>query len=538
MRVLASFLILFFPILIEAQDTISLRTYKTAMIQGSSPDIDGDLSDPAWDDVQWGTNFTVRQPNNGDIPKQQTRFKITYDNDYLYIAYYCFHDKPEKIENRLARRDRFPGDWMEINIDSYNDNNTGYSFTLSVSGVKGDEFITNNGQNWDTNWDPVWFGKAKLVSDGWTGEMKIPFSQLRFGQQSEYTWGFNITRRDFGSDERSSFQHVPRNVSGYVSNFAHLTGIKNIKPKKQFELQPYVTTSIHKSPVVQSNPFADGTQSQLNVGIDGKVGITNDMTLDFSINPDFGQVEADPSALTLDGFQIFFDERRPFFIENGNLFDSQISRLSAGGPFSNDNLFYSRRIGARPRGSVSVPADAFTDVPDFTSILGAAKISGKTRKGLSIGFLESITAAEHMVIDLNGTPTTAVVEPLSNFLVGSVKQDFKEGASTIGLTMTSVTRQLGDTGLEDQYHDQVYTGGLDFLHTWKDREWRLRGNVVFSNIHGTTTKITQTQESFEHYFQRPYANHVHVDNTKTSLGGHGGTLSIGNHGGKDNLSYE
>ena len=525
-------------LLIKGQDTIILRTYTTASITGQTIEVDGFLDDPAWDAVEWAEDFTVQDPNNGDVPKQPTKFKITYDDQFLYVGFYCMHDDPSKIENRLARRDRFPGDWFEINIDSYNDNFTAYSFTLSVSDVKGDEFITNNGQNWDSNWNPIWFGKAQLVTDGWTGEMKIPFSQLRFGKQEKYTWGINVTRRDFGSDERSSWQHRPPNISGFVSNFSHLVGIENIQPKKQLELQPYVTSSLRKSPAETGNPFSDGSDTNFNLGIDGKVGITNDITLDFSINPDFGQVEADPSALNLDGFQIFFDERRPFFIENANLFDNPISRLNAGGPFGNDNLFYSRRIGARPRGSVSVPGGAYTDTPDFTSILGAAKVSGKTRKGLSIGLLESITAEERMNIDLNGVQTTAIVEPLTNFLVGTIKQDFKEGASTIGLTMTSVNRRLDGTGLEDQYHREAYSGGINFLHTWKNREWRLSGNLIFSHLNGTATKITETQESFEHYYQRPDAVHLSVDPTRTSLSGHGGTLALANYGGKDNLSYQ
>ena len=523
---------------LSSQDTISFRTYETTQIEIGAPQIDGDLSDIQWDAVPWAENFTVQQPNNGDSPKQKTKFKIIYDSEHLYIGFHCLHDEPTKIESRLARRDRFPGDWFEINIDSYNDNSTGYSFTLSVSDVKGDEFISNNGQNSDRNWNPIWYGKSKIVSDGWTGEMKIPFSQLRFGQQESYSWGFNITRRDFGSDERSSWQHVPRNVSGFVSNFANLIGIKNIKPTKQVELQPYVTTSVNRSPKEEGNPFADGSKTKFNLGLDGKIGITNDMTLDFSINPDFGQVEADPSALNLDGFQIFFDERRPFFIENANLFDNQISRLEAGGPFRNDNLFYSRRIGARPRGSVPLSHNAFVDRPDFTSILGAAKISGKTKKGLSIGFLESITAEEHLEVDLKGTRTTEIVEPLTNYLVGSLKQDFKQGQSTVGVTMTAVNRRLNNTGLEDQYHDQAYSGGINFLHTWKEREWRITGNFIFSNVSGSETKISDTQESFEHYYQRPDAKHISVDNTRTSLSGQGGTLAIGNYGGKDNLSYQ
>ncbi len=521
-----------------SQDTVEQKFYHTIDIDAASLQIDGEISESIWEEVPWGENFTVLRPNNGDAPQQQTKFKIVYDKEHIYLAFYALHSDPQKIESRLGRRDNFPGDWVEVNIDSYNDNNTAYSFSLSVSGVKGDEFITNNGENWDSNWNPIWYGKAKIVEDGWTAEMKIPLSQLRFGQQDQYTWGLQVTRNDFGSDEQSSWQFIPNNAAGFVSNFAELTGISGIKPKRQIEIQPYVTSSLRKSPQEEGNPFADGTDAGLNVGVDGKIGITNDITLDFTVNPDFGQVEADPSALNIDGFQIFFGERRPFFIENSNLFDDRVSEFEAGGPFGNDRLFHSRRIGARPQGSVDSPDGSFTEVPDFTSILGAAKVSGKTKKGLSIGLLQTITAQERMLISQNGEETDAIVEPLTNYSVGTVRQDFKEGASYVGLTLTSANRRLEGTGLEDQFHKDAFSGGLKALHTWKDREWRLVGNLIMSRVNGTAAKITQTQTSFEHYFQRPDADHLSVDETKTSLTGHGGTVTLGNYGGDDNLSFQ
>ncbi|MEL6123013.1 MAG: DUF5916 domain-containing protein, partial [Bacteroidota bacterium] len=339
-------------------------------------------------------------------------------------------------------------------------------------------------------------------------------------------------------DEMSSWQFWPVNVTGFVSNFGTLYGIENIKPKKQLEIQPYVTTSISTEPSEAGNPFRSGSNSRLGVGLDGKVGVTNDLTLDFTINPDFGQVEADPSAINIDGFQIFFNEQRPFFIENANLFSRGISQFEAGGSFWNDNLFYSRRIGASPRGSVEVPDGSFVERPTFTSIIGAAKFSGKTKKGLSIGVLESITAEERVKISTDGVETSAIAEPLTNYFVGTLTQDFKGAESQIGLTLTAVNRDLEGTGLEDQFHKTAYTGGVNFLHTWKDREWNLKGNVIFSNLTGTTERITATQESFEHFFQRPDADHLSVDTTATSLGGHGGALSLANYGGEDNLSFE
>ena len=516
------------------------KSYTTVRVQSETPVIDGVINDDEWADVEWGEDFTVHAPNNGDKPKQRTKFKIKYDDNNIYVAYYAYHSDPSKIESRLSRRDNFPGDWMEINIDSYFDKNTAFSFTISASGVKGDEFISGNGNNWDTNWNPIWYGESKIVSDGWTAEVKIPLSQLRFADKDIHTWGFNIMRRDFGADERSTFQFIPRNVSGWVSNYAELEGIKDIKPKRQIELQPYAVSGFNFAEKEEGNPFAKGTKTNVNVGLDGKIGVTNDLTLDFTINPDFGQVEADPSALALDGYQIFFGERRPFFIENANIFSFDVANLDAGGPFGNDNLFYSRRIGSSPSGDAMITdtVTVYSERPRFTNILGAAKLSGKTKNGWSIGIMESVTSKEYEKFSIDGEETQELVEPLTNYFVGRVSKDFKEGASQIGISLTHVKRFIEDTDLMNQFHDEAYTGGINLMHTWKEREWRINANFIFSHVTGTALKIKKTQESFEHYFQRPDATHLSVDDTKTSLTGQGGTFSIGNYGGKDNLSFQ
>ena len=513
------------------------RTYTTERIT-TPPTIDALFSEACWDRVEWQSDFIVNDPNNGDVPQRQTKFKIVYNDNYLYLAFRCFHEDITKIENRLSRRDNFPGDWIEVNIGSFGDKNTAFSFTSSVSGVKGDEFITNDGNNWDDNWNPIWYHKTAIDAEGWTSEVKIPFSQLRFGNQEEQEWGIQVQRRDFGADERSTWQWIPRNASGWVSNFGTLKGIKGIQPKRQVEIQPYVLTSLSTFEADPNNPFQDGSDVRYNLGVDGKVGLTNDITLDFTINPDFGQIEADPSQLNLDGFQIFFNERRPFFIENNNLFDFQVTTTSAGGAFTIDNLFHSRRIGASPQGGVGVVDEAFTSRPDFTSILGSAKISGKTKNGWAIGITESITAEETLTIDVGGTRTEEVIEPLTSYFVSSLSKDFNNGATTLGGTLTSVNRRLGGTGLEDQFHRNALSGGINLRHTWKDREWQIRGSLIFSEVRGTATKIRDTQQSFEHYFQRPDAEHLNVEDDLTSLGGNGGSLIIGNYWGADNISVE
>lgn len=538
MRYSITFCILLISYALISQDPVEKRQYETQKLSGDEINIDGDISDEGWSLVEWQSDFIVHRPENGAEPKRQTKFKVLFDDNYLYLAYHCLHEDISQIERRLGRRDNFPGDWVEVNIDSYFDKSTAFSFTISVSGVKGDEFITGNGNNWDTNWNPIWYAGSKIVSDGWTAEVKIPLSQLRFGEKENHTWGLNVMRRDFGADERSTWQWIPQNSAGWVSNFGELHNIKGIKPKRQIEIQPYTVLRTSSLPKEIGNPFATGSESGINVGLDGKIGLTSDLTLDFTVNPDFGQVEADPSRLTLDGFQIFFDERRPFFVENSNLFSFEVSNLNAGGPFGNDNLFYSRRIGGAPRGGINVGDGAYVDYPSFTTILASAKFSGKTQNGLSVGLLESVTAKEYAQVSHEGELTDRLVEPLTNYLVGSISQDIKEGQSKVGFSFTALNRDLNDTQLMDQYHSKAYSGGVNLFHSWKNREWQLKGNLIFSHVAGTATKITDTQQSFEHYFQRPDAEHLSIDNNKTSLTGHGGTVSFANYGGKDNISFE
>jgi len=509
---------------------IPKKIYLTKRITGGAPVIDGRIEDPAWQAVAWGGDFSQMEPNDGGTPVAPTQFKILYDEAYVYIAYRMHDDEPEKVVRRMSRRDGFEGDWIEINIDSYHDKRTAFSFTVSASGVKGDEFISNNGNNWDESWNPIWYAKTNVDEAGWTAEIKIPLSQLRYGNKEEHIWGFQIHRRNFRNESRSLFQHIPRNSGVWVSAFAELHGITGIKPQKQIEIQPYVVGQASTFEKEVGNPFLDGSSSKFTAGVDGKIGVTSDMVLDFTINPDFGQVEADPAAVRLDGFQNFFQEQRPFFVENNNVFDFGITQSSAGGAYDADNLFYSRRIGGSPHSYPNLGAGEFAKVPSSASILGAAKFSGKTKNGLAIGILESITAREVAEIDLEGNRREETVEPLTNYFVGRVTKDFDGGNTVIGGIMTGVNRNLDETNLND-LHKSAYSGGLDLVHRWKDQSWVATAKLIFSKVEGTQEAITNTQRSFEHYFQRPDATHIEVDESRTSLSGTGGTLKIGRFGG-------
>lgn len=521
-----SILFLLFLTTVVAQKDVAKvqREYITKQLTvGEEITIDGELSDKAWDTVSWDGDFTVFDPNNGEKPSQSTKFKITYDAKFLYVGIRCYDSIPSKIEKRLARRDNFSGDWIEINIDSYNDKRTGFSFNISAAGVKGDEFISQNGDFWDASWNPIWYTASQIDAEGWTAEMKIPFSQLKFGEQKEQIWGLQLNRRFFRAEERSLWQPVSLDAPGWVSEFGVLRGLIDIQPQKQLEIQPFLVNQYDSYPSQDGNPFRDGNDYRLNAGLDAKIGLTNDLTLDLTVNPDFGQVDADPGAIALDGFQIFFEERRPFFIENKNIFDYEFAD-------GNDNIFYSRRIGRSPQGFATTTPDEFIDQPTNSTILGAAKFSGKTKNGWSLGLLESVTGKMYAEIeDVVGNKRSELVEPLTNYLVGRVQKDFNERNSFIGGIFTATNRNIPDN--LDFLRSGAYTGGFDFKHNWKDRNYYVEGNIVGSHVTGSEDAIARTQTSITHLFQRVDADHVSVDINRTSLTGTGGKIEIGKAGG-------
>jgi len=309
-----------------------------------------------------------------------------------------------------------------------------------------------------------------------------------------------------------------------------LHGIKNIKPQKQIEIQPYAVGQTETFEKEIGNPFATGKRSSANFGLDGKIGITNNLTLDFTVNPDFGQVEADPSVIVLDGFQIFQQEQRPFFVENKNIFDYQVTEAQAGGPFTRDNVFYSRRIGRSPQGATTAGTGEFVKRPGNTSIIGAAKFSGKTKSGLSIGILEAITQEEFAEIDNNGTRREEVIEPLTNYFLTRLQKEYNDSNTLIGGIFTASNRNLTDTNITD-IHNAAYTGGVDFKHQWNNRTWFAAGNLVMSKVLGSKEAIYNTQTSLRHNFQRVDATHVTLDPNRTSLTGSGGNIKFGKSGG-------
>ena len=491
--------------------------------------IDGILTEPAWQKATWQDDFIQHEPSEGKKPQQKTTFAILLDENYIYVGFKCWDTSPDSIVQRLTRRDEIDGDLVAFQIDSYFDKRTAFSFFVNAAGTKQDFIISNDGEYEDNTWDPIWLAKTSRDQSGWCAEMRIPLTQLRFEGNSEQTWGLQVARMLFRKQEVSLWQPSSKKISGWVSQFGELKGLKNLKSRKIADLTPYVVARTDRYEKEPENPFKQsGKKNQLDVGLDGKLGLTNNLTLDFTINPDFGQVEADPSEVNLTSFETFFQEKRPFFIEGKNILSFPL--MFGDGDLASENMFYSRRIGRRPHNSPEINDNEYLDAPEFTSILGAAKITGKTKNGWSLALLESLTSEETAHIS-NGHQRTEMIEPFTNYSIGRVQKDFDKGNTILGGMVTMVNRNLKADEL-DYLHKTAITGGVDFVHKWHNKDWEFDFSTYFSRVEGSAEAISNTQKSWIHGFQRPDATHFEFDSTRTSLTGNGGKIVVGKYGGK------
>lgn len=540
MKVSTFFIIMIIAIFISVTTSYSQaipqkKVYITHHVNPHSPSIDGKSDDPSWDKVQWDNGFTQREPFEGNSPTENTKFKILYDDKNLYVLIRAEDSEPHKVIKRMTRRDNLEGDWVGILIDSFHDLRTAFVFAVTTAGVKYDKVVTNDGNVEDLSWDPAWDVATTQDEIGWTAEMRIPFHQLRFNNEQNQVWGIQVSRKIFRKSERCDWQFVPKDASGWVSRFGELHGIQGVKSKPIMEFIPYIVGKMQRFPSEPGNPFATGKLQNSMIGIDGKIGVTRDLTMDFTLNPDFGQVEADPSEVNLTTFETFFEEKRPFFIEGRNILDYQI--MGGDGDFSYDNLFYTRRIGRVPHYFPQIAENQYLDVPMNTSILGAFKLTGKTRNGLSIGIMDSLTGKEKARIDTNGERKNETVEPLTNYFMFRLQKDYNQGKTIIGGMLTAANRSISQSDPRLNYlHKGAYTGGFDLLHSWKDRTYEISLKTVFSYITGSKESILYTQLSPVHYYQRADATHFSVDPNRTSLFGHGGTLEFSK-SGKGHIRY-
>lgn len=451
----------------------SVRRFTATRI-AKAPSIDGYLEPEIWQNLPVADSFVQRRPEAGKAATESTQVRLAYDDDAIYIAFTCFDSEPDKIIRRVCKRDtEGNSDFVEVDIDSYHDHRTGYTFVVNAAGIQEDDYRFDD-DDADIDWNAVWQAETKITDFGWTAELKIPFSCLRFNKtDSAQTWGINFVRVIRRKNETTMWAPILPEHQGWISRLGHLEGIKISDGGRHIEILPYAVSSSQFAPKTMGNP--DGRDYYSNTGVDLKYGFMRrfNVTIDAAINPDFGQVEVDPAVLNLSTYETFYPEKRPFFIEGNKYFETDF------------NLFYSRRIGRAPQ---YYPADAsyYLDYPKSTTILGAMKIIGKSPDGWVFGAINALTDEEKVrYVDTAGANRTAIVERLADYNIVRLKKEFT-GGSSVGLMSTAVYQGKSIP---------VYSGGIDWTYAIKDRSYTWEFQAVGSrdggNGWGFNTKFSK-----------------------------------------------
>jgi hypothetical protein len=520
------------------RDTVRGRPTVTAFRAPGGITIDGRLNEEGWKRAPV-SGFTQKNPVEGAPPTYPTDVWVLYDDEAMYVGARLHDPSPDSIIDRIGRRDAdIDGDWFYVGIDSYHDRRTGFFFGVYASGSITDGTLYND--SWDDDsWDGIWDAATAIDDSGWVAELKIPYSQLRFTGQDSYVWGINFARQIERLNEENYFVMVPKKESGWVSRFADLTGIEKISPPARLEFLPYGVVSTRRtSNYLPGDPFNDGSSGQWNVGGDLKAGLGSNLTMNATINPDFGQVEVDPAVVNLTQFETFYEEKRPFFLEGTNLFEFGYGGANNNWGFNSGNptFFYSRRIGRAPVGATQ--HSGYTDYPDATTILGAAKITGKVSEAWSIAALSALTQRELATVQADdGTRYSDVVEPLASYNLLRSQKEFQDGKRAIGFIGTAMARDLGEPYLAGQFNSSALMGGVD---GWTEIDpaglFVVTGWTTFSRIEGSASRMVSVQRSSVHQFQRPDVTHVSVDSSATSLSGHAGRVAINKQRGNFRLN--
>ncbi len=499
---------------------------------GGSIRVDGRLDDAAWQQALFVSDFRQKDPVFGSPPSDRTEVAFLYDDGALYIGARMYSSAPDQIPSALTRRDGFGrAEHLTISLDAFLDRRTASSFTITSGNGRRDYLNTRDAEDFrarDYNFNPVWEGNAVLDSLGWTAEFRIPFSQLRFSNLPVQSWGLNIQRGLPQKNEDVFWIAVPRNTPGFISHFGTLTGIEGIKPSSRIELLPYIAgTGTFAGRPVPGNPFDDGSTTSRSTGGDLKIGLGPSLTLDATINPDFGQVDADPAEVNLSAFESFFPGATAVFHRRQPT--AQWQQGGGGGDGGGSSYFYSRRVGAAPRGSAS---GDFVDRPGSTRILGAAKVTGRIAQGWELGLFSAVTErtyARTYAID-DQSIAEIEIEPVTVFAVGRLQHQIGASGSTLGFSLASMRRGFSEESpLADRFSRQSLAGGGDWSLRFQGGDYSLSGKAGFSYVGGSTAAILRTQESSARYFQRPDADYVEVDPDATALYG----FSLGMRGAKN-----
>lgn len=496
----------------ERTTTIDAR----AVSSGAPIVVDGRFDEAVWQSAPVIGEFIQREPSEGAAPTEATEARVAFDAVALYVAVRAFDREPQRITGQLTRRDeRSPSDWLKIAVDSYYDHRTAYEFGVNPAGVKTDRYYFNDGQN-DDSWDAVWDVQVSRDDSGWNAEFRIPFSQLRFASGGGPV-GLAIIRELQRANETSSWPLLARSANGFVSQFGTVNGLQTDGARRRLELVPYAVGELQRQTPESGNPLSDATDPGVKGGVDLKYAVTPALTLTATLNPDFGQVEADPAAVNLDAFELFFAERRPFFVEGSGIF--RFNMDCNDGDCS--GLLYSRRIGRAPQGEATLADDEYAETPSVATILGAAKLTGRVG-AFSVGALSAVTQGEQATIARGLDRRRQVVEPVTGFNVLRARREFAN-QSNLGVMFTSTTRQqTADTRF---LADQAFAGGIDY--DWRlNSTYSVNGFWAGSQLRGTTDAITRIQQNAVHYFQRPDSDAVDFDADATTLSGHAGSTAF------------
>jgi uncharacterized protein DUF5916/cellulose/xylan binding protein with CBM9 domain len=503
--------------------------------------VDGRLDDSAWAAATPVTDFRQSQPHEGEPATQRTEVRFLFDDDALYIGARMFDTEGAAgVRSRLVRRDQSSNaDYLEVIFDTFHDHLGRAFFSINPAGTKGDAYGPN-GADLDDSWDPVWEVEARIDSLGWTAEFRIPLAQLRYPRDTTQTWGLQVWRMESRLNELSQWSFWRLNEPGGPPRFGHLEGLHITRGPERAELLPYVLARSTNDPSVSSgDPFHDPHVADAQVGADFRYLLGTNLTVSGTVNPDFGQVEVDPAVVNLSAFETYYPEHRPFFVEGSGLFDFGWFNCFFCSNVSSMNLFYSRRIGRAPQGSGNAyNAGSWTDVPQYTRILGAAKLTGRAASRWNISALEAVTAREHArVQDSLGQRFNVEVEPLTNYFVGRLARDLPNGSFVRGM-VTSVVRDLSDSSLRTQLNVHSEAAGLETSLWWHRRTYRFMGHVALTDISGDSSAILRAQQSSARYFQRPDRGNGsnglfsdRYDPSLTSMRGYGGYARVGKQSG-------
>ncbi|MEC3880144.1 DUF5916 domain-containing protein [Parapedobacter sp. 10938] len=503
------------------------RVYSITRLDSVRPQIDGQLNEAVWQHTgEWSAPFSQVIPFERVHTGSWTRMKIFYDDQALYIGVYCKDEHPETMNAFIGNRDdNSNGDLISIAFDTYHDYRVAPEFNINLGGNKTDLTVTDK-LSVNLSWNAVWEGRThiNLPDSSWTAELRIPFSQLRYNQNdSDGIWGLHVRRIIRRNNEVQNWSLIPIKNNGHVFSFGEMHGMTDLPKPRGIEFAPYAMGKLTVEPRVPQSPFQQGSRWGGTAGLDAKVAL-QDFTLDLTFNPDYGQVEVDPSVMNLSAYEVFYDEKRPFFLEGKHILE-----------FDNNDggmMFYSRRIGAMPSYQPQgIDQEAsFASTPNFIPIIGALKLTGTNRRGLTVGLLESVTAQTASRVERNGVRSKEATEPLTNYTVARIQKNW-DGNTLLGGMVTAVNRHLAQPHLREALVANAFTAGIDVTRYFANRLYYIDAKGMFSTLQGSPAALLKTKTNAVHYFHRQSgADYLSLNPDSHSMHGTGGYVKVGKKG--------